>query len=311
MLTPSSHLLQKRQEAIEVHSAMKLQREDFEYSLCALQGRKDKLKQKEEHMKDFQQKFDNFLKHNYVFRLPLFLGSMQDNEAKRCRVMRKVNQERELTNQKQADLLALQEEMKSLVKERDKLMKRVEKNAIYLRFLDKVVQASPQSINNQASEAPSQFQEVRQLKSCYYSLKLMSEDLLQITQQNQESIEKSWAQLVHFTKQGNDTILHYNNTLSQLQSQLDKAREEGMIWESRWVHIQNTAAKKTLLLGTIKMATLNLYQSVCKRAKDTGDAPIAPEDTFQQLEKIQSFLSDLISMWEEVSRSHLLLPGHR
>uniref|UniRef100_A0A3B4CVR7 DUF4200 domain-containing protein n=1 Tax=Pygocentrus nattereri TaxID=42514 RepID=A0A3B4CVR7_PYGNA len=231
--------------------------------------------------------------------LPLFLGSMQDNEAKRCRVMRKVNQERELTNQKQADLLALQEEMKSLVKERDKLMKRVEKNAIYLRFLDKVV------------EAPSQFQEVRQLKSCYYSLKLMSEDLLQITQQNQESIEKSWAQLVHFTKQGNDTILHYNNTLSQLQSQLDKAREEGMIWESRWVHIQNTAAKKTLLLGTIKMATLNLYQSVCKRAKDTGDAPIAPEDTFQQLEKIQSFLSDLISMWEEVSRSHLLLPGHR
>ncbi|KAL7859334.1 hypothetical protein SRHO_G00144810 [Serrasalmus rhombeus] len=299
MLAPSSHLLQKRQEAIEVHSAMKLQREDFECSLCTLQGRKDKLKQKEEHMKDFQQKFDNFLK---------------DNEAKRCRVMRKVNQERELTNQKQADLLALQEEMKSLVKERDKLMKRVEKNAIYLRFLDKVVQASPQSINNQASEAPSQFQEVRQLKSCYYSLKLMSEDLLQITQQNQESIEKSWAQLVHFTKQGNDTILHYNNTLSQLQSQLDKAREEGMIWvtrESRWVHIQNTAAKKTLLLGTIKMATLNLYQSVCKRAKDTGDAPIAPEDTLQQLEKIQSFLSDLISMWEEVSRSHLLLPGHR
>ncbi|XP_036448110.1 coiled-coil domain-containing protein 42-like [Colossoma macropomum] len=233
-------------------------------------------------MKDYQQKFDNFLK---------------DNEAKRCRAMRKVNRERELTNKKQADLLALQEEMKSLVKERDKLMKRVKKNAIYPRFLDKVVQASPQ------------FQEVRQLMSRYYTLKLMSEDLLQITQQNQESMEKSQAQLAHFTKQGNDTILQYNNTLSHLQSQLDEARAEGMIWESRWAHIQNTAAKKTLLLGTIKMATLNLYQSVCKRAKDTGDAPIAPEDTLKQLEKIQTFLSDLISMWEEVSRSRSLLPG--
>ncbi|KAL6483478.1 hypothetical protein MHYP_G00083500 [Metynnis hypsauchen] len=127
-----------------------------------------------------------------------------------------------------------------------------------------------------AMKLQREFQEVHQLISRYCSLKLMSEELLQITQQNLESIEKS---IAHFTKQGNDTILDYNNTLFQLQSQLDKVREEGMVLESSWAHIQDTAAKKTLLLGTIKMATLNLYQSVCKRAKDTGDAPIAPQDT--------------------------------
>ncbi|KAI4876012.1 hypothetical protein NFI96_019278 [Prochilodus magdalenae] len=242
------------------------------------------------------------LNSNHVFSPPHCLSPVQDNEVKRCRAMRKVSRQRELTNQKQADLLALQEEMKSLIKERDKLVKRVRKNAVYHMFLDRAVQACEQWISIPANEGPFQFQDVRQVMCRYDTLKLTREDLLQITQQNQENIEKSRAELADFIKQGNDTLLHYNNTLAQLQSQLDKAREERMIWESRWAHIQNTAAKKTLLLGTIKMAILNLYQSMCKRSKDTGEVPIAPEDTFKQLEKIQTFLSDLIAVWEEVRR---------
>ncbi|XP_055787262.1 coiled-coil domain-containing protein 42-like [Salvelinus fontinalis] len=159
--------------------------QDFESTLRALRIRKDELIEKKGQMKEYLQKFDNFLK---------------ENEVKRCRAVRKAGREKELTNQKQVDLLTLQEEMKALVKERDRLEKRVQKNAIYPHYLDKVVQASEQ--------------------------------------------------------------------------------------ESRWAHIQNTAAKKTLLLGTIKMATLNLYQCVCKRAKDTGESPISPEDTVKQLEKV-------------------------
>lgn len=55
--------------------------------------------------------------------------------------------------------------------------------------------------------------------------------------------------------------------------------------ESRWAHIQNTAAKKTLLLGTIKMATLNLFQTVSKQLKESS--LVSLEDTHKQLDMVR------------------------
>ncbi|XP_004684658.1 PREDICTED: coiled-coil domain-containing protein 42A isoform X2 [Condylura cristata] len=70
--------------------------------------------------------------------------------------------------------------------------------------------------------------------------------------------------------------------------------------ESRWAHIQNTAAKKTLLLGTIKMATLNLFQIVSKQMKET--TTVSLEDTHKQLDMIQQFIQDLSDIWAEVKK---------
>uniref|UniRef100_A0A2K5DTK0 Coiled-coil domain containing 42 n=1 Tax=Aotus nancymaae TaxID=37293 RepID=A0A2K5DTK0_AOTNA len=70
--------------------------------------------------------------------------------------------------------------------------------------------------------------------------------------------------------------------------------------ESRWAHIQNTAAKKTLLLGTIKMATLNLFQIVSKQLNEATE--VALEDTHKQLDMIQQFIQDLSDIWAEVKK---------
>ena len=76
----------------------------------------------------------------------------------------------------------------------------------------------------------------------------------------QEASEQEKARLVRFTEEKNNEILHFNNQLAQLQTRLDKAQSNAVKWESKWTHIQNTAAKKTLLLGRIKIAIHNLYQ---------------------------------------------------
>ena len=48
-------------------------------------------------------------------------------------------------------------------------------------------------------------------------------------------------------------ISFFTSQLAQLQTQLERAQSVAVKWESQWTHIQNTAAKKTLLLGRIKM----------------------------------------------------------
>lgn len=55
--------------------------------------------------------------------------------------------------------------------------------------------------------------------------------------------------------------------------------------ESRWTEVQNTASEKTLLLGRIRMAVLNLYQLV--RLKQGQREALDVEDMEGQLEEVR------------------------
>lgn len=54
--------------------------------------------------------------------------------------------------------------------------------------------------------------------------------------------------------------------------------------ESKWNHILETAAKKTLLLVKIKMVTLNLFELACEHIKLEKDVDI--NDTEKQLDEV-------------------------
>lgn len=92
--------------------------------------------------------------------------------------------------------------------------------------------------------------------------------------------------------------MNYNNQLAQLQTELEKTQSVAVKWESQWTHIKNTAAKKTLLLGRIKMATHNLFMLVNRQLKTTT----VIENTERQLEKIQTFIQDLSQITQEIRR---------
>ncbi|XP_036138080.1 coiled-coil domain-containing protein 42-like [Molossus molossus] len=147
---------------------------------------------------------------------------------------------------------------------------------------------------------PLQFEEIHELMARYKTLVSMHSDLMQSAQEGQEKIERAKARLARYMEEKDDEVLQHNNELARLQMRFDRARSDVIIWESRWAHIQNTAAKKTLLLGTIKMATLNLFQIVSKQLKETTEVSL--EDTHKQLDMIQQFIQDLTDIWAEVKK---------
>ena len=57
-----------------------------------------------------------------------------------------------------------------------------------------------------------------------------------------------------------------------------------LIQDSKWNHIQTTAAKETLLLGQIKVVTLNLYHMTGGQADQ--EEGVAIDNTEAQLDKV-------------------------
>ncbi|XP_069651399.1 cilia- and flagella-associated protein 73 isoform X1 [Haliaeetus albicilla] len=68
--------------------------------------------------------------------------------------------------------------------------------------------------------------------------------------------------------------------------------------ESHWAHVQSTATQKTLLLGQIKLAVLNLFQLATARLEVPMD--VALEDTEAQLDTVLLCMQDLAAISAEL-----------
>ncbi|XP_025105909.1 coiled-coil domain-containing protein 42 homolog [Pomacea canaliculata] len=273
-LTPATRLLEKRREMAEVEQALAAQKEEFQMKMESLQQRREELERKEYQLKESLLKFDKFLK---------------ENDSKRARAVKKANDERELKRQKDKEIDRLEEEYKALTNQKNKLQKKLENYTGFHLYMEKVL------------EAGEEFHELRDIIARWDTLTATHQDLLERDQENQEVIEKQRQNLMRYMEEKDNEILGYNNKLSGLQTQLDAAQSESVKWESMWNHIKNTAAKKTLVLGRIKMSTHNLYQLVKKHQKQAE----AAEETIEQLTQIQTFVQDLAQITTEIKKMEL------
>ncbi|ELK03858.1 Coiled-coil domain-containing protein 42A [Pteropus alecto] len=279
--SPSIRLLEKKKEAKIMHHAMLQKKETFQRRMETLNLRWEELGIKEAQLKAHIQKFEQFI---------------QENDQKRIRALKKANKERDLKRQRMRELAKAKQEMAALRLEHQRLSSKLQDYSIFNKYLEKVVE------NSEGSDLspPMQFEEIHEVIARYKTLVSMHCDLMQSAQEGQEKIERAKARLARYMEEKDDEILQHNNELARLQMRFDRARSDVIIWESRWAHIQNTAAKKTLLLGTIKMATLNLFQIVSKQLKET--TYVSLEDTHKQLDMIQQFIQDLSDIWAEVKK---------
>ncbi|KAM6175396.1 coiled-coil domain-containing protein 42 isoform 1-T1 [Erethizon dorsatum] len=274
--SPSIRLLEKKKEAIVMHQAMEEKKETFKRRMETLKLRWEELGIREEQLKAHIQKFEQFI---------------QENDQKRIRALKKANKERELKRFHLRELAKAKQDMVALRLEHQKLSTKLQDYSIFNKYLEKVVENS-------------EFEEIQEVIARYKTLVSMHHDLMQSAQEGQEKIEHAKARLARYMEEKDDEILQHNNELARLQMRFDRARSDVIVWESRWAHIQNTAAKKTLLLGTIKMATLNLFQTVSKQLKEASQVSL--EDTHKQLDMIQQFIQDLSDIWAEVKKKDQL-----
>lgn len=277
-LTPATRLLEKRREMSEVEQALAAQKEEFQMKMESLQQRREELERKEFQLKESLLKFDKFLK---------------ENDSKRARAVKKAHDEKDLKRVKDKEIGRLMEEKRELQGVKDKLVGRLNKHKIYHKFLEKTL------------ETADEFQEIREIIARYETLVATHTDLLDKAHQTQDAVENKKSGLHKFQEEKNNEIMQHNNQLATLQTRLDKAQSEAVKWESVWTHIKNTAAKKTLLLGRVNMATHNLFQLVNKHLKAQSGQEVVPDNisTSDQLTKIQLFIMDLTQITTEIKRA--------
>ncbi|XP_074829395.1 cilia- and flagella-associated protein 73 isoform X1 [Natator depressus] len=272
-LTPATRLLEKRRELAEVEEALLAQKEEFQMKMESLQQRRKELQHKEGQLKEAIFKFDKFLK---------------DNDSKRSRALQKVSEQREQVVQKVVEAMQLRQEIARLLVERDRLQRHLEAHAIFRSYLQGVL------------EKTEQFHEIQALIDRFRTLTATNVALVQQDLGSREAMAEKRAQLQQYLEQSNNEIMQLNNQLAMLQAQREEARAKVHQWESKWTEIQNTATKKTLQLGQIKMAALNLFQLATKQMKLQVDVPL--EDTETQLGTVQLCMLDLADILADLRK---------
>ncbi|XP_030000039.1 coiled-coil domain-containing protein 42 like-2 [Sphaeramia orbicularis] len=178
---------------------------------------------------------------------------------------------------KEAEIQKLKEEYNQLKERKCELLLQEEKSSVYQDFMERSLKFT-------------KFEDLQELTGHLESLLLIKDQLSQRENDAQEQLDQQKKALLMVEDQHRLMILHKNNQLSQLQTELEKTRTEALIWERKWNHFQDTAAKKTLLLGKIKMATLNLYEVTGGDIE--GEEGVDVNATETQLQKVRIFIQD-------------------
>ncbi|XP_053533239.1 coiled-coil domain-containing protein 42 homolog [Ictalurus punctatus] len=258
-----TRLLDKRRQIKHVDDVLRRQRQEFEVKRESLRQRKEEVKKKEENLKDSLLKFDKFLK---------------ENDAKRARGVKKAESERAVLRERERELERLHTHIAALLVKKEKLQERVERFRVYCEFL------------HTALKTATEFEDVGQLVARFETLMSTREHLLRRQSEVERQRERDSVELRRCVSEQNSILLQHNNTLSQLQTELDDVLTHTLAQESSWNHIQAAAVKETHLLSQIKVVTLNLYHMT--GGMMGGDEGVNVDDTVGQLDRIRMYIED-------------------
>ncbi|XP_030582197.1 coiled-coil domain-containing protein 42 homolog [Archocentrus centrarchus] len=253
----SSCVFSELRELEREEKELKAKYEECKQVLESLQQREKELHRNKKKMQALHLSFDMYNK---------------DEESARV-----IEKERKSVLQKEAEIRRLKGECATLTGEKRELEHQVQRLSVYRDFMEQLLKIT-------------KFEDVAELTGHIESLLHFKCQLCERESKAQEQVIEHRKTLLELEEQHNLLLLQRNNQVSRLQTELEKTRSEGLIWERKWSHIQETAAKKTLKLGQIKMATLNLYEMMGGQVG--GEEGVDVNETEKQLEQIKEFIED-------------------
>ncbi|NWU11772.1 CCD42 protein, partial [Cephalopterus ornatus] len=253
----STRVLLKRREVAEVEQELQSQREEFRRRMERLAQRREQLARREEEQRDVVLKYDAFLKAA---------------AARRERALRRAGEERARAVAQGTEAARLHRELEGLLQHRERLARRLRS---LRRFGDYL---------RDALASIGQFQDVPAMLVHFGVLAEARAALAQEAEAGQERLAQGRARLQRYREEMSTELLGTNNELAQLHARLEAARQDVLQWESRWAYVQSTATQKTLLLGQIKLAVLNLFQLSTAWLRIPMD--VALENTEAQLDML-------------------------
>ncbi|CAN9513269.1 unnamed protein product [Ophioblennius macclurei] len=232
------------------------------------------LKQQQE---DLRRNFEKTLasQRNY----DVFLKSDENKKA-----AQKAVREREEVLQKEVELKRLQREYSEMMEKKQEILRQVQRYTLYQDFMAHVCRIT-------------KFKDTDALMEHLDRLLHVKQQLWEKANETQEKVDQQRKAVAMLEDQHNLFVLQRNNELSLLQRKLEKTFSEALKWEKKWNHIEETAAKKTLTLGQIKMATLNLYEMM---GAVIGEEGVNMNDTETQLDQIRMYLEDHIHIMKQL-----------
>ncbi|NXN71546.1 CC42M protein, partial [Himantopus himantopus] len=270
-LPPSTRLLLKRREVVEVERALQSQREEFRQRMERLAQRRQQLAQREKQLRHVVFKFDAFLKASAV---------------RQERALRWAEEERARVAGQGAEATRLRQELTGLLQLRERLVRRLRSLRGFGDYLQGVLART------------GQFQDVPAMLAHFRALVATRAALAQQAEARQEQLAQGRALLRQYQEETSSELLRTSNELTQLRARLEAARHDVLQEESHWAHIQSTSAQKSLLLGQIKLAVLNIFQLATAQLKVPAD--VALEDTEAQLDTVLLCMQDLAAICAEL-----------
>ncbi|NWH38365.1 CC42M protein, partial [Chloropsis hardwickii] len=256
-LPPSTRVLLKRREAAAVQRELQNRRQEFQQRMQRLAQRRQQLARRQEQHREAVLRADSFLKAA---------------AARRERAVRREGEERARAAAERAESARLQRELGRLLRHRERLARRLRSLRPFGDYL------------RDALARMGQFQDVPAMLMYFGVLAGVRAALAREAEAGQELVAQGRAQLQQYRQETSTQLLGTRDELARLHTRLEAAHQDVLQWESCWSQIQSTAIQKTLLLGQIKLAVLNLFQQTTAQLRIPTDT--AQEDTKAQLDMV-------------------------